>query len=83
LAGALTTALLVAAALATPAAAAVAPAAGDWPQFGRTAQHPNTNPAETAFTPGNVAGLAVAWTGQFGEADETEPVRWSSAGRCT
>jgi hypothetical protein len=70
--GVLAVLLLVGAAFATPPAVAAAPAAGDWPQFGRTAQHPNTNPAETAFTPGNVAGLAVAWTGQFGEADETE-----------
>ena len=70
--GVLAVLLLVGAAIATPPAVAAAPAAGDWPQFGRTAQHPNTNPAETAFTPGNVAGLAVAWTGQFGEADETE-----------
>jgi hypothetical protein len=63
--------LLVVAAAVTAPAVAAAPAAGDWPQFGRTAQHPNTNPAETAFTPANVGGLAVAWTGQFGEADET------------
>jgi hypothetical protein len=70
--GVLAVLLLVGAAFATPPAVAAAPAAGDWPQFGRTAQHPDTNPAETAFTPGNVAGLAVAWTGQFGEADETE-----------
>ena len=50
--------LLVVAAAVTPPAVAAAPAAGDWPQFGRTAQHLNTNPAEMAFTPGNVGGLA-------------------------
>jgi hypothetical protein len=71
-AGVLAALLLTVAAAVTPTAVAAASAAGDWPQFGRTAQHPNTNPAETAFAPGNVGGPAIAWTGQLGEADETE-----------
>lgn len=38
-----------------------------WPQFGRTAQHPNDAPGETGFTPGNVDDLSVAWSARFGE----------------
>jgi hypothetical protein len=53
----------VVAAAVTPPAVAAAPAAGDWPQFGRTARHPNTNLAETAFTPAKVAGN-VAFVGK-------------------
>ena len=40
--------------------------AADWPQFGRTAAHLNTNPSEQAFTPANVAKLAIAWEGDMG-----------------
>lgn len=51
-------ALLIA--LGAPAAAA------DWSQLGRSAAHLNTNPSEQAFTPANVARLAVAWEGDMG-----------------
>jgi hypothetical protein len=58
-------ALLAGAALVAATAAAQA-APGDWPQFGRTAAHPGNSPAETAFTPGNVASLQVLWKGDIG-----------------
>ena len=47
-------------------------AAADWPQFGRTPAHLNTNPSEHAFTPANVAQLAVAWEGDMGANTATE-----------
>src|SRR5215831_5347530 len=56
--------LLGVAALVAASLARAAP--GDWPQFGRTAAHPDNNPAETAFTPENVASLQVLWKGDIG-----------------
>ncbi len=46
--------------------AAPAAAVSSWPQFARAPDHPNTAPAETAFTPDSVSRLGVAWIGQFG-----------------
>ncbi|WP_426564606.1 PQQ-binding-like beta-propeller repeat protein [Angustibacter sp. McL0619] len=58
---------LVTALASGPAAAAAPPDPGTWAQFARTAIHPNTAPAETAFTPANVSGLAVSWKARFGQ----------------
>jgi outer membrane protein assembly factor BamB len=58
-----------------PAGAATSPGAGQWPQFGRSARHLGTNPAEQAFSPGNVTGLRTRFTAGFGSntADEGGP----------
>ena len=55
-----------------PAAARPAAALSQWPQFGQSAQHLNTNPAEHAFNPGNAARLAIAFTEPFGQNTLTE-----------
>jgi hypothetical protein len=44
----------------------------DWPQFGRTPAHLDTNPGETAFTTATIANLHVAWAAHFGNNDNTE-----------
>jgi hypothetical protein len=51
--------------------AAPAATVSSWPQFARAPDHPNTAPAETAFTPDSVSRLGVAWTGQFGVSVST------------
>ena len=54
------------------AVAAAPAAAADWPQFGRTPAHLDANPSEHAFTPADVATLAVAWEGDIGANTSTE-----------
>jgi outer membrane protein assembly factor BamB len=46
--------------------------AEDWPQFGRTPQHLNTNPGETAFSAANIGALAILWKAHFGNNTSTE-----------
>src|SRR5262249_37413134 len=67
--GALAVPLGLAAAVA-PAGAAGAPSA--WPQYGQSARHLNTNPAEKSFTPGNASGLHTLFTADFGSSTLTE-----------
>jgi outer membrane protein assembly factor BamB len=62
--------LVSAAAPAGAAGAAVQPT--EWPQFGQSARHLNTNPAEHAFTTGNVSGLRTLATASFGPNNVTE-----------
>ena len=71
------------AALAVPlsVAAATGPAGaatstGEWPQFGQSARHLNTNPAEQTFSPGDVGRLRTLYTADFGSntASEGGPV---------
>jgi hypothetical protein len=47
-----------------------------WPQYGQSAAHLNTNPAEQTLNPKNIPALQVAWTDHFGEVtnDGTGPV---------
>ncbi len=64
---------LIVAATATVATLAAPPAAAtDWNQLQRAANHPGTNPSETAFTPANVGALAILWRGHFGDNVATE-----------
>jgi outer membrane protein assembly factor BamB len=63
-------AALALAVTAAPAGAQVAPS--EWPQFGQSARHLNTNPAEHAFTTGNVARLQTLFTAGFGSNTVTE-----------
>ncbi len=79
-------ALAVVAALAVPLGVAVAgtPAGAastvpgattvpsQWPQFGQSARHLDTNPAEQAFTVGNVGRLRTLFTADFGSNTVTE-----------
>src|SRR6476469_4856293 len=52
---------------------AAAPArAADWPQFGQTATHGNSNRSERAFTPENVGSLVVKWNADMGSNVSTE-----------
>ncbi len=53
-----------------PASAAGAPS--EWPQYGQSPRHLNTNPAEKAFTPGNIGGLHTLFTADFGGNTLTE-----------
>ena len=54
-------------------AAICAPAlAADWPQFGQTPKHTNSNPSERAFTPENVGSLVVKWNADMGSNVSTE-----------
>src|SRR5882757_5123221 len=48
------------------------PAPSQWPQFGQSAQHLNTNPDEHTFTVANVARLRTAFTAHFGDNTVTE-----------
>jgi outer membrane protein assembly factor BamB len=60
---------------AVPASAAPAiglPAVSEWPQFGQSPQHLNTNPNERTFTVDNVARLRTRFTAHFGENTVTE-----------
>jgi len=54
---------------ATPGTAALDRAAragaSQWPQFGQSARHLGTNPAEKAFNPGNVSGISTLFTARF------------------
>jgi PQQ-like domain len=56
------------------AGASAAPAAvpSQWPQFGQSPRHLNTNPAEKAFSTGNVGGLRTLFTADFGSNTATE-----------
>ena len=69
------------AALVTPAGATAAAPAGpgaarlaqvaravtsQWPQFGQSARHVGTNPAEKAFNAGNVGRMQTLFTADFG-----------------
>jgi outer membrane protein assembly factor BamB len=72
-------ALVLPAGLAAPAVLAgpATPAAGvavssDWPQFGHSAHHLNTNPAEKAFNVGDVGRLHTLFTADFGSNTGTE-----------
>jgi outer membrane protein assembly factor BamB len=56
---------------AAPATAAVV-ASSQWPQFGQSERHLNTNPDERTFNPGNVAGLQTRFTAHFGDNNATE-----------
>ncbi len=47
--------------------------AGDWPQFRQGPAHTGYNPAETTISPGNVAGLGLAWQGPTGEYIASSP----------
>jgi outer membrane protein assembly factor BamB len=58
--------------LAITAAANPAAVASQWPQFGQTARHLNTNPDERAFNIGNVRQLKTAFTDVFGSSVNTE-----------
>ena len=58
------------AAATAPAGAAGAPS--EWPQYGQSPRHLNTNPAEKTFTPGNVGGLHTLFTADFGSNTLTE-----------
>src|SRR5690349_3424129 len=52
--------------------AAVPPAAAaDWPQFGQTPMHDNSNSSERAFTPGNAGTLVVKWNADIGSNNAT------------
>jgi outer membrane protein assembly factor BamB len=64
--------LRVCAAFAVSAFACASAYAADWPQFGRTPRHLNTNPAETAFSAANISGLQVVWKAHFGNNVATE-----------
>jgi outer membrane protein assembly factor BamB len=57
---------------ATVAPAGVAGAPSEWPQYGQSPRHLNTNPAEKTFTPGNVSGLHTLFTAGFGSNTLTE-----------
>jgi outer membrane protein assembly factor BamB len=46
--------------------------AADWPQFGQTARHVNSDASERAFTPDNVGGLVVKWNANMGANVSTE-----------
>jgi len=69
---------IVAAAILVLGAVGAAPAdAGptplnQWPQFGQSERHLNTNPAERTFNRGNVAALETKFTAHFGDNDVTE-----------
>lgn len=52
-----------------PASTAVS---GDWPQFGQSARHLNTNPAEKTFRIGNVHRLHTLFTADFGSNTGSE-----------
>ena len=41
---------------------ALAPASGDWPQYGHDAAHTGDNPVEKTISAANVANLKLAWT---------------------
>src|SRR5262245_56912575 len=58
------------AAAVAPAGAAGAPS--QWPQYGQSPRHLNTNPAEKTFTPGNAGGLHTLFTADFGSNTLTE-----------
>jgi len=63
----------LAAALGALAVAAAVPAlAADWPQFGQTPKHANSNPSERSFTPENVGSLVVKWNANMGSNVNTE-----------
>src|SRR5438445_9700868 len=58
---------------AVPAASAGAAAAtSEWPQFGQSPRHLNTNPAEQTFSTGNVAGMRTVFTADFGSNTGSE-----------
>src|SRR5262249_31377469 len=52
------------AAAVTRASATGAPS--EWPQYGQSPRHLNTNPAEKTFTAGDVGGLHTLFTADFG-----------------
>ena len=59
----------------TPRAPSVRPAAStpsEWPQFGHSPRHLNTNPAEKTFTRSNVKRLRTIFTADFGSNTGTE-----------
>ena len=61
--------MLASTALSAPASGSRAPSStgGDWPQFGRTATHPNTA-IGAGFTPANVDDLSISYAMPFGTA---------------
>src|SRR6266700_4161287 len=55
---------------AAPAASAGAAAAtSEWPQFGQSPRHLNTNPAEKTFSTGNVGSMRTLFTADFPGAE--------------
>jgi hypothetical protein len=60
-------ALVLAAATLLPGMAASSAGTTDaWPQYGQSAAHLNTNPADQALTPKVIDSLKVGWTDHFG-----------------
>src|SRR5207248_7229266 len=59
-----------------PGTAGLARAAGtgtrQWPQFGQSASHVGTNPAEKAFNAGNVGRMRTLFTADFGSNTHSE-----------
>src|SRR6266516_3391073 len=47
-------------------------ATSQWPQFGQSARHLSTNPAEKAFNTGNVSRMRTLFTADFGSNTTTE-----------
>ena len=62
----------VAAQAATAAHAGAAGKPSEWPQFGHSPRHLNTNPAEKTFSTRNVSGLRTLFTADFGSNTATE-----------
>jgi hypothetical protein len=58
---------LVAATVLPGAASGSAAVDNAWPQYGQSAAHLNTNPAEQSLTPKNIPALKTAWTDHFGD----------------
>src|SRR6266851_1808114 len=53
-------------------ARAAGTATSQWPQFGQSPRHLNTNPAEKAFNTGNVSSMRTRFTADFGSNTGTE-----------
>ena len=47
-------------------------ATSQWPQFGQSARHVGTNPAEKAFNAGNVSRMHTLFTAYFGSNTNSE-----------
>ena len=62
----------VAARAGTAAHAGAAVRPSEWPQFGHSPRHLNTNPAEKTFSTRNVSGLRTLFTADFGSNTATE-----------
>jgi outer membrane protein assembly factor BamB len=60
------TLVLAAAALVPEMTASTADTTDAWPQYGQSAAHLNTNPADQVLTPKVIASLGVGWKDHFG-----------------